>query len=361
MPLTTHPGLRVRALLCLSLLSTLALSACEDDKKDSDSSAAPITAPAVPLQSREDVIAAVSALWTFSRPWMADAAPAREADPDGATEGTVTVDCQDGGRIVYDEDLKITAYEDCVVVQETADEEAGTSEVLRLSQDGLVSEDCAEEGPADALRCLTAMPLDLQEQQTLTEPPPEGESGERVSRFTHTVALDARVSVMSEDAEGYRLLLAESREERRDTQTPEGNSSTRLRTETDSVQFVMQLPAEEGEPALLDMDGELQLEGQTGCPSGLIRFGTTSPLSVDLAQDQAPSAGRLVLSTDVVGAVGVDFGADGSISFRLAGEDLTATAEELASACLQDYPFQAGGEQPSDDEEICLIEPFLCF
>ncbi len=374
---TSHkaPFLRAHlAPLILGSLSTLALTGCylEDDDKNSGDKDID-AAVSVTLETREDVIQAVATVWNFTGPWAQASAPVREPAPADATsedgeDVPITVDCGSSGSITYDETASVTTYNDCTETSETTDEASGVSTTETSVIDGVVNEACVlDEGEAEPTdyRCYNAAPLDLDYAVVTTTPAAEGEEEPSTVSSALEIKRDAYLEVDAETETGYRLLISEERSQRVSTEDAEGTQTMgKVEVSTEGFELRMQNQGDAETPAyVFEFNGEAFFENdKANCSDGLLRIGSAEPIAVDPDSGFAPTAGTLVLSTDAVAALAVSFAADRSISFRLNGEDLTATAEELSAACLGSYRVPEEGsetEDPSDDE-FCIFGP-ICF
>lgn len=362
--------------LVLASLSALALSGCYLEDDDKNSGDKDIDAPvAVTLATREDVIQAVATVWNFAGPWAQASAPTRETAPADATaeetEGEaaapVSQDCGSSGSITYDEAAEVTTYNDCTETTETTDEASGVSTTETSVIDGIVNEACeleaGEEEPTD-YRCYNAAPLDFNFETVTTTPAAEGEEEPTSVSAAVEIQRDAYLEIDGESETGYRLLISEERTQRSTTEDAEGTRTTgELDISTEAFELRMQNEGDAETPAyVFDLNGEAFFENDdAGCSAGQLRIGSAEPLAINPDDGSAPSAGTLVLSTDAVAALAISFSSDRSIAFRLNGEDLTATAEEISAACLGSYraPEEDSGSEDDGSDEICFLG--LCF
>ncbi len=359
-------------LLLVGSLGATALGGCyhDDDKNSGDKE---VDVPvAVTLATREDVIQAVATVWNFAGPWAQATAPARATAPEQAAgggakaEGPVTEDCTTSGTVTYDDMAKVTTYNNCTETTESTDETTGTTVSATSVLDGTVNEAClldeGETEPTDA-RCFNAAPLDLTSDTVTTTPATETEDETTVTEGLE-VQRDAYLEISQESDTGYRLLISEERQQKATYQDDTGTTTSKAKIATEGFEIRMENTGDAETPVYtFDLNGEAFFEDDgANCSAGLLRIGSATPIAVDPSNGYAPTDGTLVLSTDAVAALAVDFAADRSISFRLNGEDLTATAEELAAACLGSYRIPEDGANDEDPpaDEICLFDP-ICF
>nr|MBV6630435.1 hypothetical protein [Oceanococcus sp. HetDA_MAG_MS8] len=362
---TTASAWKTLALLSAALCM-LPLSGCDDDDNTDASNDEVVVLPSVALNSRDDVIKAVASVWAYAQPYVAESAPVRPQPQSGETEGQVSEDCADGGSVTFDEDLAITTYDNCrnsVESTETVDDGEGNSVevqvVDRTVLDGVFSEDCAEDIQTSADRCLTIVPLVTETVQERTQG--EGDDAETTTSSTRSDQATF-IGVVDMD-NGYQLLIKDDRSDRR-TQTD--GSRSEVRSQIEDFRLGVANTGDADNPAfVLELDGEINFDdlADQSCSTGLVRIGTGEPLSVDPAAGTAPSAGELLLSTADVGGVGVSFASNGDISFRLGGEALSATAEELSQACVGAYAAATDNEDDGGDSIFsgCPFDPLACF
>lgn len=375
---TLVPRLRAIATPIFALtLSLGTLSGCYLEEDDNDKDDKEITAPeAVNLTNRDDVIAAVATVWNFAGPWAQVSAPARATAPEAPEEGgdagtkadeRVTVDCTSAGRVTYDDTAGVTSYDKCTEIAETTDEATGSTTTDTSVIDGTVNEACVvEDGDSEPTeyRCFNAAPLDLSFERSTRTPAADEEAEESTSRDEFTVRRDAYLQVYDESESGYRLMIGEERRQQMSATDVEGvETEGETRISTEGFEIRMENTGDAETPAYaFELNGEAFFtDNDAGCVNGQLRIGSTTPLAVDPESGLAPTAGTLVLSTDKVAALAVNFAEDRSVSFRLNGEDLTATAEELSAACMGSYKIPAEDSAPEDNsgDELCLFEP-LC-
>lgn len=362
---TTVPAWPRFALL-MAALCTLPLSGCDDDDDAPASNDEVIVLPSVALNNRDDVIKAVASLWAYAQPYVGETAPTRPQPESGETEGQIIEDCADGGSVTFDEDLAITTYDSCRASTESTatvdDGEGNTVEeqvVARSLLDGVISEDCAETIQSSADRCLTIVPLVSEAAQERTR----GEGDDAVTTTSSARSDQATyIGVVDTDA-GYQLLI---KDDRTDRSIETDGTRSEVRTQTEDFRLRVANNGDEDSPAfVLELDGELNFDdlADSSCASGLVRVGTGEVLSVNPAAGTAPTAGELFLSTADIGGVGVSFASNGDISFRLGGEALSATADELAQACVGAYAV-AEDDETDDGDSIfsgCPFDPLACF
>lgn len=363
---TTAPAWARLAMLT-AVTSALALSGCDNDDDAPASDEPVIELPSVSLNSKDDVVKAVASLWTYAQPYVAESAPVRPQPQSGETEGQITEDCTDSGSVTFDQDLAITTYDNCrasVESTETVDDgEGGTVEeqvVDRNVLDGVINEDCVEDIQLSADRCLTVVPLVSEDVQERTR----GEGDDAQTQTSSTRSDQATYIGVVDTDTGYQLLIKDDRNDRRvDTD----GSRSEVRTQTEDFRLRVSNTGDADNPAfVLELDGELNFDdvADDSCATGLVRVGTGEVLSVDPSAGTAPTAGELFLSTAEVGGVGIQFASNGDISFRLGGETLTATADELSQACVGAYAVADDSDDTDDGDSIfsgCPFDPLACF
>lgn len=362
-----HAAGRRTALLALCF-SSLVLTAC-DESNDNDKNQDIELAVPVKLETREDVINAVGSVWYVANRWSLAEAPARPLPSDSEATGQVTEDCGTSGKVSYDEDQSITSYDNCTEVTEETDETTGVSTEYRLTLNGNVHEDClleeGEEEPTD-YRCLNLIPLSSESQKTETTPSEtEGEDPSVTTEY-NAISENAYLEISAESESGFSLLIDEEHEHTaRFTDADGVETESEIALEMSAFELSLSNVGDTETPDYrMDFDGEMDLftNQVSGCTSGLVRVGTTDALHVQPATNMGPTGGQLVLSTDSVGALAVTFNADSGISFRLAGEDITVSGEEMNGGCFGSFEqLPSDGEETPDECSGVDFGGFFCF
>lgn len=356
-------------ILSVALVSIGMLAACEnDDSSEVESSGLPGDAMAslepMALNTREDVIRAVSSVWAAVSEWGTVSAPVRPTPAEAPAEGesSVTEPCSEGGQVTYNEGDRITSFDSCTEVVEETDE--ATEEVVRadrLTINGNIDEDCqlaeGEVTTADH-RCVGFIALSSEQSTTITEPAADEDAESTSSQRNSRASQDALIKVFAETEDGFTLEVDQVA--RRDLSREDTNgvvSESSLSWETARLDVAIT----NGDASFIAFDGEFRFstDDNQRCSAGLVRVGTTEDLQFTPDSQSGPSAGEFVLSTSEVGALAVTVNADTGISFTLGDEAITVTGEEMNGGCVETYIVP--GDGTDDPSGQCSGVEFMGF